>query len=173
MEEKIRAILIIEIAGRPKEHLVESLKEHIHKFDQIKGIELMSESYSDPRQIEDKDFYTCFAEVEIEVESFTKLTEVIFDFMPASVEVIKPDKVEFNMNDATSFLNNISGRLHRYDEVVKIANLRMQQMVEQFQKMQQENIKKNRQIVEENSKKKPKSVKKKVKKGSKKGKRKK
>ncbi len=157
----VKAILIIEIAGRPKEHLVGALKEHIAKFNQIKDVELVSESYSEPKQVENKDFYTCFAEIEIEVENFNKLTEVVFDFMPASVEVIKPDKVSFDLVDATSFLNNLSGRLHRYDEIAKVANFRMQQMAQQLQFIQQKQA-------EEDSKKESKKSKKKTKKTKKK-----
>lgn len=153
--------MIIEIAGRPKEHLVGALKEHIAKFNQIKDVELVSESYSEPKQVEGKDFYTCFAEVEIEVENFNKLTEVVFDFMPASVEVIKPDKVEFGMVDATSFLNNLSGRLHRYDEIAKVANFRMQQMAKQLQFIQQKQAEKDAEKEKSKKKKPKKSTKKK------------
>jgi len=80
--------------------------------------------------------FTAFAECDFEAPSFARLSETMFDFMPSSVEVIEPNKVSLEMSDATDLLNNISGRMHRYDEVAKIAGARLQQMGTQLQMAQ-------------------------------------
>jgi hypothetical protein len=137
-EQKVRAILIIEVAGRPAEHLSQAIKDHVGKMKSFKGIDYLSETFSEPRLIDqEKDIYTCFAEVEIEVESLFRLTEIVFDFFPSSVEVIEPDNLKFNAQEATMFLNDLAGRLHKYDEIAKVAQMKNNQLIQHLQKIQQ------------------------------------
>jgi len=135
--EKVRAILIIEIAGRPAEVVSEALKQHSGKLKNVKGVKVFSEKFSEPKRLEsEQEFYTAFSEIEIETESFAKLIELIFEFMPSSVEIFEPAEVLFNAQEATIFANNLASRLHRYDEIAKIAKIRVNQLAEKFQEMQ-------------------------------------
>jgi hypothetical protein len=129
----VRAIMIVEMAGRPAEHLKESLEKHVGILREVKDIEVHEIKISEPRVIprEDKkseEMFSSFAECDFECESFARLSETMFDFMPSSVEVIEPGKVGLSMDEATSLLNNISGRLHRYDEIAKILGEKYKQM---------------------------------------------
>ena len=138
-EQKIRAIMIIEIAGRPTEHVQEVLTNHIEQFKSVKGIKLISSEINEPKKLEiEQEMYTCFAEVEVETESFPKLIDLIFDFMPSSVEIIEPTQLNFNLQEATMFLNTLSGRLHKYDEIAKVAQLQAQQLAKKLQLVGQE-----------------------------------
>ena len=137
--EKVRAMMIIEIAGRPPEHLIGRLKEHVRKIKSIKDVGYLSETFSDAKKInEEKDVYTAFAEVEVETNTFSRLIELIFDFMPSSVEVVSPKEVNLDMHGATGILNDLAGRLHKYDEVAKIAKLQNQQLTKKLQEMQKQ-----------------------------------
>lgn len=129
--------MIVEMAGRPAAHLTQALEKHIGILNQVKDITVHSIKVSEPREIKvdpanDKatpeGMFTAFAEADFESESFSRLSETMFDFMPSSVEVIEPGKVSLDMNEATGLLNNISGRMHRYDEIAKIAGAKMQHM---------------------------------------------
>ena len=140
--EMVRAIMIVEMAGRPPEHLKESLEKHIKILDDVKDIEVHSIKISEPVEIKvdevngekgGEPMFTAFAEADFECESFARLSETMFDFMPSSVEVVEPTKVVMDLHDATNLLNNISGRMHRYDEIAKIAGARLQQMNGQLQ----------------------------------------
>ena len=104
--------------------------------------------------------YTCFAEVEIKVISLLRLIELIFDFMPSSIEILEPSELKFDVLETTSFLNNLTGRLHRYDEIAKIAQLQTQQYARKLQIMQQELMKKDKDEKIEKPKKSKKPVKK-------------
>jgi len=46
--------------------------------------------------------------------------------------VLEPSSVNLGMAEATDLLNNISGRLHRYDEIAKILGERQKQMEAQL-----------------------------------------
>ena len=131
--------MIVEMAGRPPEHLKEALEKHIKILDDVKDIEVHSIKVSEPAEIKFEDkkvegepMFTAFAEADFECESFARLSETMFDFMPSSVEVIEPSKITMDLHDATNLLNNISGRMHRYDEIAKIAGARLQQMSAQL-----------------------------------------
>jgi hypothetical protein len=130
----VRAIMIVEVAGRPAEHLKSALSEHIGILNKVSDIKVHSIKLSEPQEIKDSNgMLTCFAEADFECESFARLSETMFDFMPSSVEVIEPSKVSLSMNEATDLFNNISGRLHRYDELAKVAGERLRQMGIQLQ----------------------------------------
>jgi hypothetical protein len=151
MAKKIRAIMIVEVAGRPAQHVKDSIKAHVGQLRLKKEICVINESISNPRKVEGaEEMYTCFAEVEIEVENFARLTEIVFDYMPSSIEILNPDKVEMSLPEATTYLNTLAGRLHRYDEVAKIAQFQVQELAQRFQNMQQQRIPKILPVVEEN-----------------------
>lgn len=142
--------MIVEMAGRPAEHLTESLEKHVGILRQVKDVSVHEIKVSEPRLLAQgggqevegnkekvgEDMFTAFAECDFEIPSFSRLAETMFDFMPSSVEVIEPGRVELDMTEATDLLNNISGRMHRYDEFAKVAGERMKQLVSQIQKMQ-------------------------------------
>ncbi len=137
-EQKITALMIIEVAGRPPEYLENSLKLHLDKLNHIKDVKLISSKIAEPRLIEaEKDLYTCFGEVEVETLGFSKLMDLIFDFMPSSVEIINPSEIEFNCQEATMFANDMAGRLHKYDEIAKIARMQIQQLTARLQQLTQ------------------------------------
>jgi len=128
--------MIVEMAGRPAVHLTESLEKHVGILHKVEDLEVHSIKVSEPRVIEmeegnkapeGEDMFTAFAECDFECDSFARLSETMFDFMPSSVEVIEPSNVKLEMSEATDLLNNISGRMHRYDEIAKIAGERLRQ----------------------------------------------
>ncbi|MCR4284554.1 MAG: hypothetical protein NUV97_00735 [archaeon] len=131
----IRAIMIVEMAGMPPQHVKEKLTEHIEILRKVNDIEVHSITVSEPAEIKDsKGIYTCFAEADFETQNFARLSETMFDFMPSSVEVIEPSSVIMDAPEATNLLNNISGRMHRYDEIAKIAQFKINQLTAELQK---------------------------------------
>ena len=117
----VTAILIIEMLGRPKEHAAEAIREYISRFDAIKHVTIHKKEFSEPKLVDESlEMYACFCEIELSCETFLQLVNVVFDFMPSSVEVVDPARLSFESNAATEILNSLVGRLHRYDDVVKM-----------------------------------------------------
>jgi len=130
----VRAIMIIEIAGKPPKHVKESLQKYVRTLDEIKDLELHSIKISEPKKIKDSNgMFTCFAEVEFETETFLRMAHIMFDYMPSSVEVIEPSTFKFSAPEASELLNNISGRLHRYDEIAKMAHGRIMDLTRELE----------------------------------------
>ena len=134
--------MIVEMAGKPPEHVKDTLEKHVGVLRKIKDIKVHDIVVSEPKEIEKVEgAFTCFAEVDFEIESFGRLCDTVFDFMPSSIEVIEPGKINLPCNEATSLLNIIAGRMHKYDEAARFANFKMNQMGQFLQKVQKGEIK--------------------------------
>ena len=157
----IKSSIILEIIGRPPEHLIETLESIIKQIDGEKGISVISKKINEPVFMKDsKEFYTTFAEVEIEVEDILYLAVVMFKYMPAHVEVIEPELIALTNNGWTDILSELTRRLHGYDEIARMLQVQNSQM----QKKMRELLPEKNKIPGQKSKKAEKKVKKKMKK---------
>ncbi len=138
-EKKIRAVMIVEIAGKPAEYVRESLENHINKLDGAPNLEIISKNFSEPKKLEQQEAYTCFSEIDFKISNFQELTNLVFDFMPSSIEIIEPGRVDMDSQEATMLVNNLTGRLHRYDEIAKLAQFKIKQLTQQIAMMQMNN----------------------------------
>lgn len=137
-EKEIHAMMIIEVLGRPPEHLKIALETHIKKINNVKGCSLSSFNISDAKLVDkEKDMHSCFAEVEIKAENLSKVVELVFDFMPSSIEILEPSNIKFDAQQASMFLNDLSGKMHKYDNIAKIAQLRTKQVTQYAQMLKQ------------------------------------
>lgn len=123
-KKHIRAALILEIIGRPPEHLTETLQGIIKQIGEEKGVEIADQKINEPIPMkEQKDFYTTFAEVEIEVEDMLYLAVVMFKYMPAHIEVISPELIALTNNGWNDIFNELARRLHSYDEIAGVLDM--------------------------------------------------
>lgn len=130
----VTAIIVVEMMGKPADYLKQSLEAHVEKLKHKKGVDVKSLKIEDPREIENSGgMFSCFAEIELEVQTMKELFDIIFDYMPSSVEVVEPRNVSMGIEEATALLNNLTGRLHRYDEIAKMAKIRMDHLMRQVQ----------------------------------------
>lgn len=123
----IRAVMVLEIIGRPPEHLTETLEELIKKIDDERGVRVVEKKINEPILLKDKTgeenkqgFYTTFAEIEVEVEEIINLVALMFKYMPAHIEVIEPELIVLSNSGWNEVLNELTRRLHGYDEVARI-----------------------------------------------------
>lgn len=117
----ITAVMILEIIGKPPEHLVDTLKDLIKKMDSEKGIVVQDSKIHEPQLMKDrKDFYTTFAEVEVQAEEVMDLSLIMFKYTPANVEIIRPELIALTNSGWSEILSEVIRRLHGYDEVARI-----------------------------------------------------
>ena len=119
--KKIRAVMILEVIGKPPEHLTETLEGITTNIDNEKGVCIVEKKINEPVSMkENKEFYTSFAEIEVEVEEIMRLAALMLKYMPAHIEIISPEFIAITNNDWNDILNEIVRRLHGYDEVARI-----------------------------------------------------
>jgi len=123
--KEINVMFLLEMIGRPAEHLTESMKKILEQMKDEKGVKIISSDIKEPQEMKDnKEFFTTFCEVEIEVEQIAHLAILIFKYMPAHIEVIEPELIALTNNGWNDILNEIARRLHGYDEVARVLQYR-------------------------------------------------
>ena len=118
--EKLQASMVLEILGRPKEHVKEALSALISKLDSEKGIKVLEKTIHDAIPVENtKDLFTTFAEITIELESLHNYFGILFAYMPSNIELISPQKIDLTNLDLNDLGNKLISRLHDYDAITK------------------------------------------------------
>ena|SRR3989344_2490396 len=118
--DKIQALLVIEILGRPPEHIKEALNTLVVKLGSEKGVRITNKNYYDPVPAKDSDsLFTTFAEIEVEFDSIENYFGILFAYMPSHVEVIYPEKITLTNSHLNEFANILVRRLHDYDAIAK------------------------------------------------------
>lgn len=131
--------IIIELLGKPAEHLEKVINAIVDKLEKEKDIIFLAKNIHPAKLVkESQNAFTTFAEVEILVSGMPKLVEIIFDYMPASIEIIAPVNIKFKLEDANALLNDLTMRLHQYDAVSKRLRLEQQLLVDKVKKLQKE-----------------------------------
>jgi len=108
---------IVEIAGFPKEHVEETIKKVIEKLKQEKDMEVVEVEIAESK--ENKEMWSAFAELELRINSLEKLIYFCFNYMPSTLEVIKPEQFEFDALRITELFNELLSKLHQYEVVSK------------------------------------------------------
>ena len=136
----LRAALIIEVLGKPADYIVGSLNLAVEALEKNKKAEVLAKKIHPATLVKDtKEVYTTFAEVEILVPEMSKLVEIIFDYMPSSIEILEPTSFSLKLEDANAVLNDLIGRIHQYDAVLKKMRLELGILAQRLREL--ENIK--------------------------------
>jgi len=114
----IHCVFIIEMLGKPKEHLESTLKKYIENLKKDKKIIIIEEDYAEPEAKENEMFST-FVELEVLMRNTEKIIDFCFDYMPSSIEIIEPTSLAYKNNELANILNDLQTRLHKYDMMVK------------------------------------------------------
>jgi len=111
---------VIEVAGKPKEHVEESLKTYVENLKKDDRYKVIKEVFADVRKHEEEiELWACFAEVEVETHELFNLTHFGFEFMPAMIEVIEPEELKFNQVEFSEYLSDLQSKLHEVDMIAK------------------------------------------------------
>ena len=136
---KIKAKLIIEIMGRPPEHVKEALNTLVIKMGSEKGITLIDKKYHEPKPIEkSKDLFITFADVDVEFETIENFFNILMGYLPAHAEIYEPEKFKLDANNINELGNFILGKLHRYDAVTKRMLVEKNMLSEQLKNLKLE-----------------------------------
>ena|SRR3989344_3208293 len=112
---KITAQLIVEIAGFPREHVEEVMKQVVEKVKE--EYEVIESFIREPREV--KEFWSSFVEIKMKFNSMEQLTGFCFDYMPSSVDIIEPVKFSLESYELNNLFNDLMGKMHHYDLMLK------------------------------------------------------
>lgn len=117
---KIQTSMVIEILGRPPEHVTEAINGIVEKIGTEKGVKLLEKTCHEPIPVEgSKDLFTTFADIMVELDSLDDYFKVMFTYMPSHIELISPEKITLINSDLNMLGNKLMQRLHEYDAITK------------------------------------------------------
>ncbi|MBI2102794.1 hypothetical protein HYT55_03065 [Candidatus Woesearchaeota archaeon] len=137
MEKGITFRTVLEVAGRPREHVEKSLREYIQTLRKDTKYTVLAEEIAEIQKQEKQEIWMIFAEMEIKTASITDIISFCFDYMPSLIEILEPGEMQLSSQNISSLLNDLQARLHQVDMVAK--QLRLQN--EHLQKNTQDLLK--------------------------------
>ena len=115
--EIIRIKTIIELVGRPKEHIDKTMQKVVELLESNDKFSIIEKKITETKEI--KGLWSTFGEFEINFSSFDDISTFCFEFMPSSIEIISPEKLKIDSREIENFTNDVLAKLHQYDMVVK------------------------------------------------------
>lgn len=160
-KQKIRAVLILEVIGKPQKFLTDTLENLITQMGQEQGVNVKNKDIKEPRRMEEragiaspsgekfniqeqKDFYVNFAEVEVETDTLFHLVFLMFKYMPAHVEIITPETISITNHSWNEVLNDLIRRLHGYDEIARVLQVEKAILENKLKSMLESDTKENK-----------------------------
>ncbi len=113
----LRCRSIIEVLGKPQEHVENAIKEYVEHIKQDSELIILNEDYSDIA--EQGKLWSKFVELDLVIKGTRKLISFCFEYMPSSIEVLKPEHLIMTNPELSNFLNDLQARLHNVDMIVK------------------------------------------------------
>ena len=113
----IRCRTIIEVLGKPKEHVEKAISDYVEHIKQDSELVVLNEDYSEMK--EQGKLWSKFVELDLVIKGTQKLIGFCFEYMPSSIEVVKPEHLTMTNPELSNFLNDLQARLHSVDMVVK------------------------------------------------------
>ncbi len=133
-DKKIKAAIILEMMGRPKEHLASTMEQLLEVIGKEKNLAITNKKVHELKKVEQKDkegkvievpedrqLYSTFAEVDIEFESIMDLMMLCFKYLPSHIEIIEPENFMLSNFDLNAFFNELATKMHYYDAIAKSA----------------------------------------------------
>ncbi len=119
MTKNILARTIIEVLGKPQEHVETAIKGYVQNLKEDKRYHVVHEEYAEIKKQEKHDLWAGFAELELRAEKIEDLISFCFDYMPSLIEIIEPEELTLEDVDVSHFLNDLQARLHTVDMMAK------------------------------------------------------
>ena len=113
----IRCKIIIEILGKPREHVEETLRKYIDKIKNDSDLIILNSNFSEA--VEKEKLWATFSDLDMIIKGIPKLIAFCFDYMPSSIEITKPDEFIMKKSTVENLVNDLQARLHEVDLIIK------------------------------------------------------
>jgi len=123
METVVTFRTVLEVLGKPKEHVEQALKGYIEKLKKDDKFEILKEDYAEMKK-QESELWATFAELEMKAKSIKEVTDFCFDYMPSIIEIVDPKELKIGEQELSEFFNDLQARLHQVDMVAK--NLKLE-----------------------------------------------
>jgi len=115
----LRAWFAFEVLAGNEKKAKETLEELIDKLDKNGRVKLYKKDFSEVNKV-DKPMqgvevgYSMACDVELIANRFEDLVQVVIEFGPSASELLEPNRLNLDIAEAQSVLNNIALMMHRF-----------------------------------------------------------
>jgi hypothetical protein len=123
MNEKILAKVVVEVVGSPKEHVEMTIRKYIERIEE--NFKIINHVLYDAEQLKEEKFkgmFSSFVDLEMEFNESKEIVGFCFDYMPSSIDIIKPEKFSLESKEMSDMINDLIAKLHNLDMNVKNLN---------------------------------------------------
>lgn len=110
---------VIEVLGKPQEHVEESMKQYLSQLKEDKRFTIIHQESAEIKKQEKQDLWAVFAELEVKTQQLENLTIFCLDYMPSLMEIVEPKQLAFTDIEFSQFLNDLQTKLHQIDLLAK------------------------------------------------------
>lgn len=119
MNEPLEVWMVFDVVAATEEAAKESLEDHLDKLESERSVSTFTADRDEVREVEQPaegldTGYSQVAEVEMEVDSFSELVEMVINYGPTSVDVHAPDRVEMDLAEVRDALNAVAQIMHQF-----------------------------------------------------------
>jgi hypothetical protein len=114
----IQVNFIFEVIGKPAEYVEESLKNLLDVLEKEKNAVVIKREQH-PSEVYEETLFSTFAEVTIMIENLRRFMNIVFDYMPSSIEIMEPQEIKVKYLDLNVVMNELANNLHRNDIEMK------------------------------------------------------
>ena len=113
--------VIVELMGKPKEHVEQTLKEYLDNLAENDEIKILKQDISPSKEVEEDNqgLWVTFTELEILTKDIPTLIGFCFDYMPSSIEILEPKEIKLKGSALSNIMNDLQAKLHKLDMAVK------------------------------------------------------
>lgn len=127
-DNKFRVRVLIEVQGVEEELVQKQAEKLLENMKKEPFYRIYASTIEKVLKVEEK--YSTFVEVNLSVRDFRGMIRLMFFYGPSSVEVIKPQKIEFTLDDFQNGLVDMTDMVHAYADY--IMGILKRQRVEEF-----------------------------------------
>ncbi len=113
----LSARTIIEVAGKPKEHVENAIKSYVENIRKDPEIDVIKSDFAEVTNSEG--IFSTFVELDIVVKDMPKLISFCFNYMPSSIEISEPKEMKLNSVELSTIFSDLQAKLHEVDTVAK------------------------------------------------------
>ena len=115
MELKIKAI--IEILGKPKDHVEKTIANVVEELKKREGLTLINEKIAKTKKLET--FFSSYVEVELKLSTMDQLIDFCFDFLPSNIEIIEREEMNLDSHLLAEYMNDLLAKLHQQSMIIR------------------------------------------------------
>ncbi len=134
--EKLQVNIILEILGRPADHVQSALNAIIEKIAAEKGVTILQKTIHNPVPVpEATDLFTSFAEITLALDSLEQYFSILFAYMPSHIELVAPERITLRNDELNTLANKLVMRLHDYDAIAKNITFERDKLVQKLREV--------------------------------------